>query len=135
MLEFILNETQKIFTKAIKRYAKETKGEEDFTSILLRLEMIGGDKQVVYDYCYEGVDKKRVTIKEILNVKIDMKGYSVLVPPHIRKFLLDFETELNSKEIAVAIYLNREDDETVRVFLYRRSEFIREVCLEHLIQI
>jgi hypothetical protein len=135
MLEFIVNETQKIFTKAIKRYAKDTGGEEDFASILLRLEMIEEDKQVVYDYCYEGVEQKRSTIKEILNVKIDMKGYSVLVPPHIRKFLLDFETELGTEDVSVMIYLNREDYDSVRFFLYKSTDFVREVYLEQLIQI
>jgi hypothetical protein len=51
--------------------------------------------------------KEEVTIKDILGVKVmDLKGYSVISPPYIHQFLLNFKVELRTDKVDVIIYLD-----------------------------
>lgn len=135
MQEFIIDESQKIFSKAIKRYAVEAKKENHEVSILLYLKSEEGEKVDGYKICYNNQPVKEVVIKDILNVKFDIKGYSFLVPPHIIRFLKEFENELSSNQIDVCVYLSKEDDGICRFFLFNAGKFIKEVYLTELIKI
>jgi hypothetical protein len=64
-----------------------------------------------------------------------IKGYDILIPPHIQSFLIDFRTELQSQNIDVSVYINNEDEDEVRFFLYNNGNFVREVFLKDLIKI
>jgi hypothetical protein len=130
MEDFIISETNKIFTKGVKRYVEKYKCEEHDASILLYLK---GEEEVGYQIYVDGVFKEEVTIKDILGVKvIDLKGYSVIAPPYIYNFLSGFASELNTKKVDVSIYLNEEGD-GVRFFLYKEGAMVREVYLKNLI--
>lgn len=135
MQEFIIGESQNIFSKAIKRYAVEAKKENHEVSILLYLKNVDGEKVDGYKICYNNQPVKEVGIKDILNVKFDIKGYSFLVPPHIIRFLKDFENELSSTQVDVCVYLSKEDDQECRFFLFNAGKFIKEVYLTELIKI
>ena len=133
MQDFIISEATSIFLKAIKRYAKEQKVEENEISISLYLDKEG---EVAYYLSVSGQWHSDLTIKNILNVKImSVKGYDILIPPYIQSFLMDFRTELQSGNIDVSVYINNEDDDEVRFFLYNNGNFIREVFLIDLIKI
>lgn len=80
MQDFITNETKKIFSKAIKRYAKNDGIEEENVSILLHLFDEGEldengelERKVGYKICHNYTPVKSVSIMEILGVKIDLK--------------------------------------------------------------
>jgi hypothetical protein len=135
MQEFIIGETQKIFSKAIQRYALDAKKENHEVSILLYLKSEEGEKHDGYKICFNNQPVKEVSIKDVLNVKFDIKGYSYLVPPHIIRFLTDFENELSSTQVDVCVYLSKEDDEECRFFLFNACKFIKEVYLDELIKI
>jgi hypothetical protein len=135
MQEFIIDETQKIFCKSIKRYANDLKKENHEVSILLYLKSEEGEKVDGYKICCNNQPVKEVSIKDVLNVKFDIKGYSFLVPPHIIRFLKEFENELSSTQIDVCVYLSKEDDEECRFFLFNAGKFIKEVYLTELIKI
>jgi len=135
MQEFIIGESQKIFSKAIKRYAQEAQKENHEVSILLYLKSEEDEKVDGYKICYNNQPVTEVGIKDVLNVKFDIKGYSFLVPPHIIKFLTDFENELSSTQVDVCVYLSKEDDEECRFFLFNAGKFIKEVYLTELIKI
>ncbi len=132
MEEFILSETRGIFNKAIKRFAKENKKDELDVSFLLKLTP---EREVGYVYCQDHAPFRETSIKEILNVRaIDMKGYTVLVPPQIKKILEKLESQLSSTNVEVCVYLDREDDDEVRYFVYQDGAFIKEVNLLELIK-
>lgn len=135
MQEFIIGESQKIFSKAIKRYAVEAQKENHEVSILLYLKSEEGEKVDGYKVCYNNQPVKEVGIKDVLNVKFDIKGYSFMVPPHIIRFLKEFENELSSTQVDVCVYLSKEDDEECRFFLFNAGKFIKEVYLTELIKI
>jgi hypothetical protein len=130
MQEFIVSETSKIFSRGIKRYVDKHKVELHDVSILLYLQR---DDEVGYQIYVNGNYSEDVTIKDILGVKmVDLKGYSVIAPPYIRKFLLDFKEELKSNKFDVSVYLD-ESGEDVRFFLYDNGKLIKEVFLNELL--
>jgi hypothetical protein len=141
MEEFIISETSKIFSKGIVRYAKKYKADEHDVSILL---YIKGEDEVGYLIYVENEFKEEVTIKDILGVKvIDYKGYSVIAPPYIYRFLINFVEELKTNKVDVTIYLKEEesdekvideDDESdVNFFLNVEGKLIRRVKLKNLL--
>lgn len=130
MEEFIISETSKIFSKGIKRYVKKYNVDEHDVSILL---YVKSSEDVGYQIYVLGEFKEEVTIKDILGVKVmDIKGYSVIAPPYIHQFLLNFKVELRTDKVDVSIYLD-ENGEDVRFFLYGEGELIREVYLKNLL--
>jgi hypothetical protein len=130
MEDFIVSETSKIFSKGVKRYVNKYKVGIHDVSILLYLQK---DENVGYQVYLNGNYSEDVTIKDILGVTImDMKGYSVIAPPYIQKFLVEFKRELSSNKIDVSVYLD-EEGEDVRFFLYDNGKLIREVFLKDLI--
>jgi hypothetical protein len=134
MQEFIIDETQKIFCKSIKRYANDLKKENQEISIMLYIKQ-DEEEEVGYKICVNNNPVQSVTIKDVLNVKFDIKGYSLIVPPYIRQFLNDFEKQLNSKAIDVCVYLSKEDEDECRFFLFNNGKFVNEVYLTELIKI
>lgn len=124
MQEFIVSETNKIFNKAIKRFAKKDKIEQSDVSILLNLVGEGEDRAVQYRVCHKYQPVKSVTIMEVLGVLIDLKGYSMLVPPQIKKILEGFEFDHQSRDIEVGIFLNPEEDDEILYFLFKEGQLV-----------
>jgi hypothetical protein len=132
MEEFILSETRTIFNKAIKRFAKENKKDSLDVSFLLNL---NPEREVGYMYCQDHAPFRETNIKEILNVRaIDMKGYTVLVPPQIKNIIEKLESEIGSKNIEVCVYLDRDDEDEIRYFVYQDGKYLKEVNLLELIK-
>jgi hypothetical protein len=135
MEEFIVSETTKVFNKAIKRFAKNDKKEEQDVSLILKLDN-NGDLQ--YILCHYHKPNREITIKEIFNVKIvDTKGYTMVLPPYIKKILENLEITLNSKNVEVSVYQSRkeDDDEGIQYFVYTNGNFLKEVNLVDLIKL
>jgi hypothetical protein len=135
MQEFITSETTKIFSSAIKRYAKEDKIEEKKVSVLLHLADDEDERKVGYKICHNHSPVKDVSIMQILGRKIDLKGYSLIVPPQIKKIIEGFEEELGKGDVEVCVYLDRVDDDEVLYFLYKSGELVRKFNLEDVIKI
>jgi len=132
MEEFILSETRTIFNKAIKRFAKENKRDSLDVSFLLSLTP---EREVGYVYCQDHTPLRETNIKEILNVKVfDTKGYTVIVPPQIKKIIENLEARMSSNNIEVCVYLDREDDDEIRYFVYQEGKYVKEVNLLELIK-
>lgn len=126
MQEFIVSETKKIFNKAIKNFSKKDGIEQDKVSILLNLEIEGKEKQVRYRVCHNYSPVKYVSIMDVLGVKIDFKGYSILVPPQIKNILENFEQEQQSEKVEAGVFLNPEDDDDVVFFLFKEGQMVRK---------
>jgi hypothetical protein len=142
MQDFITNETKKIFSKAIKRYAKNDGIEEENVSILLHLFDEGEldengelERKVGYKICHNYTPVKSVSIMQILGVKIDLKMYSVLVPPQIKNILESFETETGSKDVEVGVYLDRNDSDEVNYFLFNSGQLVKKFELEQVLKL
>ena len=128
-MEFIIEQTNKIFSKAIHRYAKQKKA--DFVSVVLS---IGQDNEVVYRIGYDHVPEVFVTFLDVLGVKWDVKGYSIFVPNAIKKILNNFQIEFGTKDIVVCIYLDREDENEVNYFVFANDEKKKEFELKNVLE-
>lgn len=151
MEDFIISETGKIFSKAIKRYAKRDDMSEDRVSVLLGLYDEGvidettGEvvRKVRYDVCHDHTPVERVTIMEVLGVKIDLRMYSVIVPPQIKNILEGFEKSLGSRDVEVMVYLNREqfiqtpqdEDDEVAYFVFKSGKLVSKFKLEQVLNL
>ena len=137
MEEFIISKTREIFNKAIKRFSKTDNIEQDNVAILLEIVEENGENVVGYQICHNYVPNRRATIKDILGYKnFDMSGFSVLVPPYIKQIIEKQEKVLESKNVEVCVYLDREDEdrEEVSYFLYKDGGFVKKVELIELLK-
>lgn len=135
MEDFIVNETKKIFSKAIKKFSKKDGIDIREVSILLHLQEEDGEMITGFKVCHHHLPVRETKMMEILGVLIDLKGYSVLIPPQIKKILENFEIELNSKRVEVCVYLDREDDSEVRYFLYNCGTLSKEFLLQDVLKL
>ena len=132
MKDLIISETGKIFSKAIKRYAEAKGLEEKQVSIALCLD----HDQVAYFYAVDNTNMDSATILNILGVRVmDLKGYSVIVPPYIKGFLEAFEAEYPKGKVEVTVHLDRENDENIDLFLWVNNNLIKKLDLSELINI
>jgi hypothetical protein len=135
MQEFIVSETNKIFKKAIKNFAQKEKVDESEVSLLLTLSK-DESRNVIYKVCVHHVPKYEVGILQVLGVRIDLKGYSLLVPPQIKKILEGFEQQRDSKEIDVCIYLSRDEDaDDVWYYLFDGGKLVQQFALVDVLKI
>lgn len=129
-MEIIINQTNKIFSKAIQRFAKQKKAE--FVSILFSL---SEEDELVYQIGYDHIPEVYVGFMDILGVKIDMKGYSFFVPPAIKKILKKFQAEYETKNIVVCVYLDSNaDEDEVNYFVFANDEMKRKFELESVLE-
>jgi hypothetical protein len=127
MEEFIVSETTSVFNKAIKRFAKNDKKQDQDVSLILRL---NADAEVQYVLCHDHKPHREVTIKEIFNVRVvDTKGYTMILPPHIKKILQGLEQSLDTKNVEVSVYQSRkeDDEDNIQYFVYKDGKFLKEV--------
>ena len=134
MEEFIISETTKIFSKAINRFSKNEKQNPLNTSLILSLSE-DEEKKVEYQICFEHQPVRKLSIMEVLGVKIDLKGYSLLVPPQIKKIIENFITELGSESAEVSVYLDREDENQVMYFLYKDGHLVKRFELQDVLKL
>lgn len=130
--DVIISETTNVFEKAIKKYASENKVTEDRISILLYL--IEGED--AYTLCIDNNPIKEVSIKDILGIKyMDMKGYSIILPPQIVNILKKLEDEHKSNIIDVSVHFDiNGDEDKIRFFLYKEEKLVKEIFLEEIIK-
>ena len=108
MKEFIAAECAKVFSKAINRFKRD----DEFTSLCFKL--IEGEPH--YFLYIGGQEVQELTIEQLLNIKfIDLKQYSVILPPQIQAILSDFEAKHNH---AVDVLVVMDEEDEVRYFLY-----------------
>lgn len=136
MIDFIVSETEKIFCKAIKNFSKKALLDDTQVSFIMSLSDVDGENVVKYEVCHEHTPVRETNIKELLGVKnIDFKGYTYFVPPRIKQILEDFSISLNSKNIEISVYLSRDNEDKVRYFLYKDTEYVKEFMLGDVLKI
>jgi len=129
-MEIIIDQTTKIFCKAIKRYKKMFPSAE-YASILFTLDESG---EIVYQVGINHSPELYVTFLQILGVKIDLRGFSFFVPDAIKKILLRFQTQYNNKDIVVTVYASEDEDDEVRYFVFAGGEMQTEFKLADVLE-
>jgi hypothetical protein len=66
---------------------------------------------------------------------MDMKGYSVILPPQIVNILKKLEDEHKSNIIDVSVHFDiNGDEDKIRFFLYKEEKLVKEIFLEEIIK-
>lgn len=117
MVEFIQSEFKKIILKCCKKYERDV-------VLVLGLDEQGQNTYTIldYDYDYENNQFKGfiwsnqigLTINQVLGVKIDFLGYSILAEPFIQKAVLRFSQKHKVPYDRVSIFCFPTMSEIVR---------------------
>jgi hypothetical protein len=129
MIDFISAEFTKICKKAIEKFSNDLQKPKEDVAITFNLK----DGEVYYNLLKDFKVEKEVTFMEILGVRIDFKGYSMLVPPFIQKSLLGFcqEFKIEENKVNVMALLVQEN---ICLVLFNDTEQVKQIRLDDLLK-
>jgi len=127
MIDFIASETNKIMYKCCERYAfTHNQGIED-VQLILGLNENGN----TYTMCENYARKEEYSILQVLGVRIDFKGYSLMAPPFILKSILRFAekhgVDVDKIFIMCVPFKNEKDKNDIKLFLYNGNEYLETI--------
>jgi hypothetical protein len=129
MIDFISAEFSNICKKAIEKFSNNLQTPKEDVTFTFNLK----NGEVYYNLLKDFKVYKEVTFMEILGVRIDFKGYSMLVPPFIQKSLLGFceEFKIEESKVNVMALLVQEN---ICLVLFNDTEQIKQIRLDDLLK-
>lgn len=132
MKEAIIAQVIAVFCKAIKKFAKKNGYEEVDTSLMLRL---NAENKLDIIICHLHNPVKPTTAKDVMGMTLSFSGLGAMIVQYIEQILVGFRASCGTEAVDVLVYLDREDDENINLFLYADSEFKRQFYLEEVLTI
>jgi hypothetical protein len=126
MTDFIVDKFNEIIYNACERYGRENELSGDKMQILFRL---NEEDDVEYDLLQEYKKLKNLTFNEILNVKIDFRGYSIIVPSFIKQTLKSYSEQLETSPTNLSVMCVIAEKKVV-LCLYKGFDFVKQISLE-----
>ncbi len=126
MVDFIIEKFNEIVSKACKRYGAE----EGLGAMKMQVLFKLGEEDVEYFILKEYKELKKVTFMNILNVRIDFKGYSMIVPPFIQKVLVKYAEELKAEPSKMSVLCLPQPNDKVVLCLYNEKNFVKKIEIE-----
>jgi hypothetical protein len=126
MTDFIVDKFNEIVYNACERYGRENELSGDKMQILFRL---NEEDDVEYDLLREYKKVKNLTFNEILNVKIDFRGYSMIVPSFIKQTLKSYSEQLETSPTNLSVMCVIAEKKVV-LCLYKGFDFVKQISLE-----
>jgi hypothetical protein len=129
-MEIIVDKFNEIIYKACERYGKEEGLDRNKMQVLFSLDDEG---EVKYSLLKEYRPFKEVTFNQILNVKIDFRGYSMIVPPFIKDTINKYSEKLttSAQNLFVMCVIKRENE--IALFLYNDKKPVEEIVLAEIL--
>lgn len=122
MIEYIQSETREIIYKCCERYAKKNGIKIENVQLVLGLNEDGN----TYSLCENYQPKEHLSINEVLGVRIDFTGKSLIAPPFIRKSIIRFSENFSLSPINTKILCIPSEDEKgkpdVMLYVYKGNE-------------
>ena len=129
MVDFIVDKFNEIVYRACERYAKEENVE---TAAIQVLFSIDEDGEVKYEIAKSYKPIRQVTFNEILNVRIDFRGYGMLVPQFIGQTINGFAEEMKTRPQELFVMAVPKTVKDVPLFLYEGKTYKQEIKLAEL---
>jgi hypothetical protein len=129
MVDFIVDKFNEIVYRACERYAKEENVE---TAAIQVLFSIDEDGEVKYEIAKSYKPIRQVTFNEILNVRIDFRGYGMLVPQFIGQTINGFAEEMKTRPQELFVMAVPKTVKDVSLFLYEGKTYKQEIKLAEL---
>jgi len=129
--DLALSETRSVFKKALVNFAEKNDVTCPENQLLIRANSEGTP---YYTYCIAFNEKKRVTFKEVLGVKVDFKNREQIAEPFITKTIGRLSDKHSCAVDDVKIYACTFDDKAKDVFLfgYIKNEKIGQIPFDWL---
>ena len=135
MNEFVkgiaLSETKSVFKKALVQFAEKNEVTCPENQLLIRA---NGEGVPYYTYCIAFAEKKRVTFKEVLGVKVDFKNREQIAEPFISKTINRLSEKHACNLDDVKIYACTFDPKAKDVYLfgYIKNQKIGQISFDWL---
>lgn len=136
MVDFIVDKFDEIICKACVRYAK--KYSEQGSNVVNYNEVqvlfkLDDELEVKYSLMKNYVPIESVTFNQLRGVKFDISGYSLIVPPFIKKTLLSFGDSLCVHPTLLSIICVCVNEEETVLYLYNGRDFVEQIKIEDLL--
>lgn len=129
MIEVIIKEFEKITYNACERYAKATGFETKQIQLSLGLDSAA---EPTYKLCKNYNPEKKITFLEVLGVKIDFRGYSMIVPPFIQNKLVELAQQNGVPPEGISVMVIPKEDKKTMMWLYVNSTPKEQIKIEDL---
>ena len=130
----MINEyVEKIMRNGISHFAEQLQRPTADIQILILWDKDAGS--VKYKKMVRDGESAFVKFNEILNVKFDLMNRESIcgsfIENTLKKYSVEFSCDMS--ELFVVIYLLEQEEKDVRLFLYRKSEAVKEIELEEIL--
>lgn len=123
-MSFQKNETKRVMSNAILRFAKEFGASSNDVQILMSLD---AEKDLNLKSCLGYKPQKQITFNEVLGVKIDLLGYGKVAIPFLKNAISKLESENSlSKGFVFAVY---EADEVSFKLFNQDGKFLKDYSI------
>lgn len=132
-MDFIIKKFNEIIYNACERYSKDDAVTIQQMQVVF-FEKGEEEEELGYQIWRDYKPTRDVTFNNILDVRIDFKGYSILVPKFILDTLEGFSEKYNQPKSFFRVICVVNEEHEVRILLYsNRGEFLELIELEQLI--
>lgn len=124
-MSFQKNETKRVMSNAISRFAKEFGASSNDVQILMSLD---AEKDLNLKTCLGYKPQKQITFNEVLGVKIDLLGYGKVAIPFLKNAISKLESENSlSKGFVFAVY--QADEVSFKLF-NQDGKFLKDYSID-----
>lgn len=141
MVDFIAKEFGKISEKCIRKYADLTKSNPEEIQLVMSLDaksenrysiMKNYKKIIVKDNSGEDTyPYASISFINVLGVKIDFKGYSLIAPPFIKQSIKNFADDLECSPSHVFVWVIFDGEKTL-LRLFKLGEYVKDIKFDEL---
>lgn len=138
MIDFIKSESKKLIYNCIERESKRFGIPLEKTRLALSLDENGNNAySLIHETEEEGKKDfktlKKMSFMDVLDVKIDFKGYSLIAPPFIQKSLIRFSHELSIEHTKVnAVCYPTYKKGEIAICIFNEKNYVKQIELSHL---
>ena len=132
MVQLIQGQTKKIMYDCCKKYADRISQPIENIQLILSVKESNSEVKNCYTICENYSPKVEYDILQVLNVRIDFRGYSLLAPPFIRKAISRFAEKYGVTPFNLKVMCIAEADKNVNLYLYDEFTFLEEIDFQQL---
>jgi hypothetical protein len=123
-MSFQKNETKRVMSNAISRFAKEFGASPNDVQILMSLD---AEKDLNLKACLGYKPQKQINFNEVLGVKIDLLGYGKVAIPFLKNAISKLESENSlSRGFVFAVY---QSDEVSFKLFNQDGKFLKDYSI------
>lgn len=131
MVNAIIGKFNEIVYRACERYAKEENVGTEGIQVLFSMDE---QDDVKYQIAKNYAPIKDVTFNQILNVRIDFKGYGMIVPEFIKRTILMYADEYKTRPQELFVMAQPKTIKDVTLFMYEGKKYKEQIKLDELLK-